>query len=344
MRLLVITQKVDKKDSVLGFFHLWIKEFAKKFSKVTVICLVEGEHSLSENVKVLSLGKDQNKSRLHYIFQFYKYLWLEKNSYDVVFVHMNQEYALLGGIVWRLFNKKTILWRNHPNGNWITNIAVFLMNKVCCTSKESYTAKFKKTSIMPVGIDTGFYMPDENVQKIPNSILFLGRISTIKHPDLFMEACGMLKGRGVDFKATIVGDCSNEYQEYFESIKNRARELSLDNLDFKNGVPSKETVDWYRRYEIYVNATDSGSFDKTILESMACGSLVVVSNHALKREIDNKFIFEQNNASDLAQKLESILLYPEDKKKEEGQKLMNYCQNKHSLVLLVSSLNNLYEK
>jgi len=351
--LLIITQKVDQKDSVLGFFHLWIEEFARRFSKITVICLEKGEVDLPENVKVFSLGKEKfliHNSRfiiltkLKYIWNFYKFVFKFRHEYDSVFIHMNQEYALLGGIVWRLLNKKTILWRNHPNGNWITNIAVSLMDKVCCTSKESYTAKFKKTKLMPVGIDTGFYTPDENVQKIPNSILFLGRISTIKHPDVFVEACGILKSKGVNFKATIVGDCPNEYQEYFEYLKNRAKELFLDNLDFLNGVPSKETLDWYRRYEIYVNATDSGSFDKTILEAMACGSLVVVSNHALKGEIDNQFIFEQNNASNLAQKLESVLLYSDDKKKEEGQKLMNYCQSKHSLALLVSSLKNLYEK
>ena len=56
----------------------------------------------------------------------------------------------------------------------------------------------------------------------------------------------------------------------------------------------------------------------------------------------NSVIFEQNNASDLAQKLEAILLWSYDNKKEEGQKLMNYCQNKHSLVLLVSTLKSLY--
>lgn len=29
MRLLIITQKVDENDAILGFFHGWIAEFAK---------------------------------------------------------------------------------------------------------------------------------------------------------------------------------------------------------------------------------------------------------------------------------------------------------------------------
>ena len=83
MRLLVITQKVDRNDPVLGFFHRWIEEFAKHCEKVTVICLEMREHRLPINVRVLSLGKEQNKSKLKYIFRFYRYIWQERNNYDV---------------------------------------------------------------------------------------------------------------------------------------------------------------------------------------------------------------------------------------------------------------------
>jgi len=58
MKLLIITQKVDMNDDVLGFMHGWINEFAKHCEKITVICLQKGEHELSDNVKVLSLGKE----------------------------------------------------------------------------------------------------------------------------------------------------------------------------------------------------------------------------------------------------------------------------------------------
>ena len=72
MKLLIVTQKVDKNDPILGFFHRWIEEFARHVEFVTVICLGVGEYSLPVNVKVLSLGKEKKKSRLKYIFMFYK--------------------------------------------------------------------------------------------------------------------------------------------------------------------------------------------------------------------------------------------------------------------------------
>ena len=91
MKILIITQKVSINDPVLGFMHRWIEEFAKHFERVTVICLEKGEHHLSPEVKVLSLGKENGKSRLKYILKFLYYIWREKNNYDAVFVHMNQE-------------------------------------------------------------------------------------------------------------------------------------------------------------------------------------------------------------------------------------------------------------
>ena len=63
MKLLICTQAVDREDSVLGFFHSWIREFAKHYESVTVICLYKGEYDLPENVKILSLGKEDNIAR-----------------------------------------------------------------------------------------------------------------------------------------------------------------------------------------------------------------------------------------------------------------------------------------
>ena len=111
MKLLIITQKVDRDDPILGFFHRWIEEFAKHCENIIVICLEKGEYNLPKNVQVLSLGKEERESRLAYIKRFYSYIWHKRKEYDSVFVHMNQEYVLLGGFFWKAMRKRVILWR-----------------------------------------------------------------------------------------------------------------------------------------------------------------------------------------------------------------------------------------
>jgi len=57
MKLLILTQKIDINDDLLGFMHGWVAEFARHFESIIVVALSAGEYSLPENVKVFSLGK-----------------------------------------------------------------------------------------------------------------------------------------------------------------------------------------------------------------------------------------------------------------------------------------------
>ena len=72
---------------------------------------------------------------------------------------MNQEYVLIAGWLWKLLGKRTYLWRNHYAGSWLTDVAAVFCTKVFCTSKHSYTVKYKKTVLMPVGVDTERFTP-----------------------------------------------------------------------------------------------------------------------------------------------------------------------------------------
>jgi len=271
MRLLVITQKVNKEDPVLGFFHNWILKFSQEFESIVVICLEKGSYNLPSNVKVLSLGKEEGKSKLGSVTRFYKYVLAEKDNYDAVFVHMNQEYVILAGDFWWALGKKVYLWRNHQYGNLLTNLAVFLSDKVFYTSPSSYTARFKKAKKMPVGIDTDFFKPDPSVTRIPNSILFLGRISPVKKVKEFTEWFDTL---GQNFTATVAGEALPKDNGYEMDVRSRASER----IKFIGPVNQDEALKLYQSHETYVNKTPAGSMDKTIFEAAACGMKLIVDN------------------------------------------------------------------
>ena len=116
MKLFVVTQAVDSEDPVLGFFVRWVAELAKHFERIEVVCLKEGEHDLPKNVRVHSLGKPSSAKategtgaqlvlRFRYAVRFKLLAWRLRREYDAVFVHMNQEYVLLAGWLWKLLGK-----------------------------------------------------------------------------------------------------------------------------------------------------------------------------------------------------------------------------------------------
>ncbi len=340
MRLLVITQKVDKDDPILGFFHTWILKLSEKFESLIVICLQEGKHTLPENVKVFSLGKENNELRIKnyelwirikYVFQFFNLCFFQSLEYDAVFVHMNQEYVLLGGLFWKLMGKKVYLWRNHPMGNILTRIAILLSDKVFATSKDAYTAKFEKTKIMPAGIDTSLFRQISNFQ-FPiskNKILFFGRISPIKRPHLLIEALKILKEKGIQFGVSIYGDALQKDKPYFESLE------KIPEVMFYNSVPNWQAPEIYRQHVIYVNLTPSGSFDKTILEAALSGCIPIIANKSLS--FDNELVVE-DNPEDIAKKLEFWLTASEEKRKEKSEMLQNFVLKNHSLDALIERL------
>lgn len=337
MRLLVFTQALDKNDPILSAYHRLVGEIARNFDSVTAICLKKGEYDLPSNVKVLSLGKEEGGnrlvSRLRYVSRFYRYIFSE--SYDAVFVHMNQEYILLGGIFWRLMGKHAYLWRNHHAGSFLTDMAAAFCAKVFCTSKFSFTAKYKKTVLMPVGIDAEFFRKEADSERRAGSMLFLARIAPVKKPHVLVEALKLLDARGARFHADIVGDPLPSDAEYYEALKRSASGLAeAGNVSFLRGIPNDQTPLAYSSHEIFVNLSSSGMYDKTIFEAMACESLVVATNRNLEGLIDPRFIAREDDAEDIAAKLEGLLKLGAAEREAFGRELRRVAETKHSLKAL----------
>ncbi len=345
MELLIFTQKVDLNDTVLSFFHRWILEIAKHFEQVTVICLYKGKCELPANIRVLSLGKENGESKFKYLKNFYKYIIKYRKDYDAVFVHMNQEYMILGGIIWKIMGKKAAMWRNHHAGSWLTDLAAFFCFKVFCTSRYSFTAKYKKTVLMPVGVDTELFVADKGtrIQREERSILSLGRISISKRLEYFVDALGRLARNAQAFHASIYGDALPKDQPYYEMLKKKTEELQIaDRVAFCAGIPNDETPAVYSRHNIFVNLSSSGMYDKTIFEAMSCECVVLVSNENLHGLIDEQYIFKDRDTDEFTEKLSALISMPEDIRREKAKELRRVVESKHSLGLLANKIRTEY--
>ena len=335
MRLLIFTQKVDKSDSVLGFFHGWLVEFAKNAESVIVVCLEKGEVHLPENVTVYSLGKEGGVSKFGYIKNLYRYLSLVSGSYDKVFVHMNEEYVLLAGLYWKIKNIPVYLWRNHPNGTLLTRIAVFLSTKVFCTSKQSFTARFKKTTIMPAGIDTNVFRPANGLIRKKYSVCMVGRISRIKHIEVALEAIKILVSSGAQITLHIVGGVSEKDRDYYNKLKENVAKNGLEtSVLFSDAVTQDKLPEIYSSYEVCLNLTESGSFDKTIVESASCGAVPLVSNSSLNAMLPSQCLTTLD-PEEVAKSLQGIL---DAHERVEIQKELTTFVKSQSLSLFMEKL------
>lgn len=332
MKLLLVTQKVDAADPVLGFFVRWIEELAKHFEKITVIALGVGEYSLPKNVTVHTLGKEVGLEQFPRRLRFIALLFRLQDQYDRVFVHMNPEYIVLAGWWWKLTGKKIGLWYNHTVGSIWLKIAEPLCDFVFHTSPFAYTARYKKAIRMPAGIDTNVFKPQPSVQKIPKSIYFQGRIAPAKRVHVILEAFRILRNEGVAGLLTLVGP---EDPGYGKELRSKyAREINEGSVVFKGGVKNSDTPALYAAHTVSVNLTDSGNYDKSVLESLACGTPVITSSGAFS---DAPVVrIHKPDARELAAAYQKLSLKP------ETLPLVRYVGENHALPMLAKRISSVF--
>ncbi len=336
MKILMITQKIDLEDDILGIYHDWTRVISEKVEKLTVICLLKGKSNLPKEIKVLSLGKETGHSRLKHIKNFYKYIFQERTNYDLVFVHMNPIYILLGWWFWRLLGKKIFLWYAHPAFHWKVKLAYFLSDKVITSVPEAFKRKGEKVLTIGQGIDTDYFSRDQFVERKENAILSLGRLSRPKKIDVLIKSLALLKEKDIHPSLDIIGSVPEGEESYFQSLKDLVKEYDLSNqVTFYGAVPYSETKKQYNLHEVFINLSPTGYFDKTVLEAMSCKCLTLVSNEAYKHIFPSGILsllfFRQNDIKDLAQKIEKVLILPQEKKRNIQRILRSIVIKKHSL-------------
>ncbi len=344
MKLLIITQKVNKDDPILGFFHAWIAEFAKHFAFITVICLEKGVYDLPSNVKVLSLGKENGISRFKYLRNFYKYIWQERGNYDAVFVHMNPIYVLFGGVLWKVLNKRIYLWYTHKQVDLKLRLAEKSVHKVFTASKESFRLKSRKLQVVGHGIDTNIFCP--NSKSIANDVLQIvtvGRVSPVKKREMVLDAILKITKMNRDIKLglTLVGGpVYGKDFEYERMLHTKVIDNNMESyVKFTGPIAPTDVVGYLQNANIFIHESQTGSLDKVALEALSCGLVVLSSNDALRPILaPYNLVFQ----SDDIESLFNCILEARSKINDSTLKdeLRKYVVKEHSLGRLIDLLSS----
>lgn len=348
MKLLVITQVLDKQDANLGFFHTWIEKLAAQCEQVIVIVLKKGEYSLPANVTVLSLGKEKliakhyTLNAIRYSYRFYRYIFSQRHGYDAVFVHMNPEYAILGGFFWRFWGKKVLLWYTHKAVNIRLRLAVLLATKIFTASKTSFRLPSKKAEIVGHGIDLSA-IPDRT-KEIGQTLelLSVGRVSSVKDLESVILAVNLLAQKQISVHLDIIGSAITRSDAvYKQTLVQLVHKLHLEKcVRFVGAIPHEDLLKQYAQHDIFVHTSKTGSIDKVVLESMAAGLSVVTSSDAFREIGDLIYHIPCDNPDELAQSIEKIFQSGILSTATLGRK---FVEQQHNLDNLIGKIINYFK-
>src|SRR3989344_189008 len=341
MKLLIVTQKIDQSDQLLGFFLSWIEKLAQKFEKVSVVCLEKREFSLPDNVTVFSLGKERGFKKLKQFFNFYFLIYKLRKEYQAVLVHMNPIWVVLGGLCWRLMDKKNYLWYNSGGVTFKLKLAEKLTHVILTASQESFRVPSKKVIVTGHGIDTNFFGPKTDYRPLTIDyrlkILTVGRIAPVKNYETLIEAAKILAERQLPFEVTIIGEAPRlEDKKYELEIRNKIKEFGLENyFKFLGKIEHSNLLSFYQSHNLFVHLSKTGSLDKSLLEAMASGIKVLSSNDWSRNNLPPELTFNENDPLELVNKIQSA------SQTDFREQLRNYVVKNHNLDSLIEKISKI---
>jgi len=328
--------------------HLLNKFLARKGIDIDVYSTTAGLKK--SNINYTNLIKDIDKLRVHYFgyigydqFNFSIKICLEliKNitNYDLVHISLVWNFPVFCSSVACIMKNIPFIISPHGTLNYeainiksknkkkfyFKLIAQHYLKRASAIhfttedEKENVLNHLKlnnRNFIVPNGIDVEEYkqLPQAGSFKkkyplLMNSkyILFLGRINYKKGLDLLAKAFGDLSRIYPDLYMVVAGP-DNSYQKELEKI---LRELHVfERVVFTGLLSGVDILEAYTDAELFVLSSYSENFGMTVIEAMACGTPVVISNMVgIHREVkkNNAGIITENKVESLVDAIRSLL-------------------------------------
>lgn len=328
MKLLIITQKVDRTDPILGFFHRWLREFSKE-NQVTVIGQQVGEYDLP-GVKVLSLGKEYGTARCIQILRFWWLIVRHRRDYDAALVHMTPVWLVLGAKTWFLLRKRMYLWYEARGGGvWLKLAAVFA-RKIFSASANGMPFASRKNLVVGHGIDTEYFRPGGERRK--DLLITVGRITMAKRVELMIDA---VAGVPDAVHLRIAGlPLTSTDRLYEEMIDKHIRDAGLMNRTERGALPPDRIVPLLQSATMFLHASET-ALDKALLEAMACGCPVVSCATVVQTMLPETC---RATPSTFAGQVRAMLNRSDTERGAIGVQLRTIVERDHSLPRLVARL------
>lgn len=215
-----------------------------------------------------------------------------------------------------------------------------ISNNIKQTIGDLYDINWKKVEahvpvqMIPLGVNDQFV--DEGVKSNRNDnnvkLLYVGRFERRKGIDLLLEALPNLMSKYENLKVDLIGDktlVDENGVSYFSEFEAKYKKESwFKRINAPGFVSEEELAASYKDCDIFVAPSRYESFGQIYIEAMASGKPVIGTDVGGIPEVVedgvNGLLIENENANDLGQKLEKLIVDKDlrDKMGEESRRII----------------------
>lgn len=358
MKLLFVTQVLDRRDAVLGFVTRWVEGLSREVEGLRVLALEVGDVSgLPDNVDVREIGR---KGTLRRYLRYRRYLSEAfGEGFDGLLTHMVPRYSTLAAGAARRARAKHFLWYTHKGVDQRLLSALKVVDGAFTASELSLRVDTPKKIVTGHGIDLGHFdvgPAESGLQgdglddaKRPARLLSVGRLTPAKDPLTTVEALALLRewGHRVTLRWAGAGLARGD-DAYADGVKARIRDLGLvEDVHLAGAVPYPEVPAAFRSADLFINASGTGSVDKVVLEAMSARRPFVSCNESIPPVLQaasrldapvSAFQFKAGSATSLAESLEGWLTRTLDDRRAVGDQLRRIVAEHHEVDALMARL------
>jgi glycosyltransferase involved in cell wall biosynthesis len=225
-------------------------------------------------------------------------------------------------------------------------VATLLVDGVVTSSKEGFRIPSSKMRIIGQGIEITRFVPEdgEDSPDRPFTILSLGRLSPVKRVDLLIEAVAVLRRKKPEFPLHVKivgGPVTDRDQDYLAELTQQVKQHQLqDIIAFEGRVPFPKVVPYYQQSDCFVDMSETGSLDKTVLEAMSCGVAVIVNptfTKVIGTPLAETWVIERE-VDLLCDRILHLVSMPRAEQRKLGEQLRAIVVRDHGLTQLCEKI------
>lgn len=342
-----VTQTLDPDDAVLGATVGMVRGLAGRFDRVWVIAneVRAACGDLGPNVMIRPLGKERGRGRLARGSTYLRSIAeIVRTRPAAVLAHMCPVYLNLAAPIAKPARVPLLLWFAHPAKSPSLRVSEGLADAILTSLPGAYPHPGPKVHVIGQALDLSMFpfSPREDFGD-GLALLAVGRTSPSKGFPTILRAVAIARDAGLDVTLRIVGPSTTKAE--------RRHRLELERLigilglaeavRLGQGAPRSRIPDVIRDCDALVNATVGGSGDKTLLEAMAIGRPVMVSNPAFSELIEAlplALSFREGDPEGLAARLLGLRSTAPELRIEAARLLRRRVEEGHSLEHWASSV------
>jgi glycosyltransferase involved in cell wall biosynthesis len=193
-----------------------------------------------------------------------------------------------------------------------------------------------RITVIPCGVDTESFRPD-GTRPTPPEVVCVARLKPFKNQRLLLDACALLRARGVEFRCVLVGDgpCRDE-------LEAQRRRLGLDGVvELVGPAVASQVLRWWQRAAVAVLPSESEGMPVCLMEAAACGvpavATAVGGNPELVVDGVTGLVVPPGDSGALATALERLLREP-GLARRMGEAARRRAEDRFSVVRQVDAL------